>query len=144
MVNPMTGEWIPIEGIGFAIPIDEVKDTIQQIVEHGSVKYPGISASIQDVKSYLQDNPGLKLDVKEGVYLRKVLIGGPADKAGIEAGDVILSIDDAKVTTANDFIAKLNQHKVGDRITLRVARQGTKQQDDVSVVLEALDLSKNP
>jgi serine protease Do len=146
MVNPMTGEWIPIEGIGFAIPIDEVKDTITQIVEHGSVKYPGISASIQDVKAYLEQyrDTDLKLDVKEGVYVVKVMIGGPADKAGIKAGDVILSIDGKKSSTANDFIKMLNQHKVGQRVTLRVARQGGKQQEDVSVVLEALDLSKQP
>lgn len=144
MVNPYTGEWIPIEGIGFAIPIDEVKDSIQQIVEHGSVKYPGISASIQDVKTYLEayKDSNLKLDVKDGVYVVKVMIGGPADKAGIKAGDVILSIDGAKASTANEFISMLNKHKVGDRVTLRVARQGGKQQDDVSVVLEALDLSK--
>jgi len=144
VVNPYTDEWIPIEGIGFAIPIDEVKDSIQQIVEHGSVKYPGISASIQDVKTYLDQYKGtdLKLDVKDGVYVVKVMIGGPADKAGIKAGDVILTIDGQKASTANDFIGMLNKHKVGDRVTLRVARQGGKQQDDVSVVLEALDLSK--
>jgi len=144
MVNPYTGDWIPIEGIGFAIPIDEVKNSIQQIVEHGSVKYPGISASIQDVKTYLDQYKGtdLKLDVKNGVYVVKVMIGGPADKAGIKAGDVILNIDGKKAETANDFIKMLNEHKVGDRVTLRVARQGGKQQDDVSVVLEALDLSK--
>jgi len=139
-------ERIPIEGIGFAIPIDEVKDSIQQIVEHGSVKYPGISASIQDVKAYIDQYKGtdLKLDVKDGVYVVKVMIGGPADKAGIKAGDVILSIDGVKASTANDFIGMLNKHKVGERVTLRVARQGGKQQDDVSVVLEALDLSKQP
>ena len=144
MVNPFTGEWIPIEGIGFAIPIDEVKDSITQIVEHGSVKYPGISASIQDVKAYLEayKDSNLKLDVKDGVYVVKVMIGGPADKGGIKAGDVILSLDGQKTSTANEFIGMVNKHKVGDRVTLRVARQGGKQQDDVSVVLEALDLSK--
>jgi len=144
MVNPYTDEWIPIEGIGFAIPIDEVKDSIQQIVQNGSVKYPGISAQIQSVSDYLVQNQGLKLDVKAGVYVVRVTVNGPAYKAGIKAGDVILSVDGAKVDAANDFIKLLNQHKVGDRVGIRVARQGGKQQDDVSVVLEALDLSKQP
>jgi serine protease Do len=142
-VGPMPGDWITIEGIGFAIPINEVKDSIQQIVESGSVKYPGISAQIQSVEDYLKMNQSLKLEVKEGVYVVRVTVNGPADKAGIEAGDVILSIDGQKATTANDFIKIVNKHRVGDRVKLRVARQGGKQQDEVSVVLEALDLSKN-
>ncbi|MDQ3023032.1 MAG: S1C family serine protease, partial [bacterium] len=135
-------EWIPIEGIGFAIPIDEVKDSIQQIVENGSVKYPGISAQIQSVEDYVRQNQSLQLEVKEGVYVVSVTLKGPADKAGIKAGDVVLSVNGKKATTANDFIKLINTHKVGDRVTLRVARQGTNQQDDMSVVLEALDLTK--
>jgi serine protease Do len=130
-------DWIPIEGIGFAIPIDEVKESIRQIVENGGVKYPGISAQIMSVKDYLVQNPELKLQAKDGVYVSRITVDGPADKAG----DVILSIDGKKVDSANDFIAQINTRHVGERVVLRVARQGGAQQEDVSVVLEALDLS---
>jgi S1-C subfamily serine protease len=134
------GDWIPIEGIGFAIPINEVKESLDQIVQTGSVKYPGISAQIVTLEDYLKENEGLKLDVKQGVYINMVTVGGPADKAGIKAGDVVLSIGDVKVETAKDFIVEIQNHKVGERVTLRVARQGGTKQEDVSVVLKELDL----
>jgi serine protease Do len=131
---------IPIEGIGFAIPIDEVKNSIDQIVQHGKVVYPGISAKIASLSDYVKQNPGLKLEVDKGVYVVAVTVGGPADHAGIKAGDVILSVDGATVETGRALISIMQTHKTGERVTLRLARQGTKKQEDVTVVLGELDL----
>jgi S1-C subfamily serine protease len=130
---------IPIEGIGFAIPVNDVKDAIDQIVKHGKVVYPGISAQITGVEDYLKANPDLKLDVEKGVYVVSVTVGGPADRAGIKAGDVILTIDGTVVNSGRELIENIQQHRVGDRVTLRVARLGTKKQQDVTVVLGELD-----
>jgi len=134
---------IPIEGIGFAIPINEVKHSIEEIVEHGKVVYPGISATIASLSDYLIGEPGLKdhLKVEEGVYVVSVTIGGPAERGGIKAGDVILSINEIKVTTAKALIEQIQDYEVGDRVTLRVARQGGDKQEDVTVVLGELDIS---
>lgn len=131
---------IPIEGIGFAIPINDVKSSIESIVLHGKVVYPGISAKIATLSDYLKQNPDLKLQVAEGVYVVSVTVGGPADRAGIQAGDVILSVDNEAIESSGALIGVMQQHKVGERVTLRVARQGTKKQENVTVVLGELDI----
>ncbi|MCH7471963.1 trypsin-like peptidase domain-containing protein [bacterium] len=132
---------VPVEGIGFAIPIDELKGSIEAIIEGGGVVYPGISAEIATLREYLVRNPQLQLEVKEGVFVARITIGGPADKAGIDAGDVILSIDGVDVTTADGLIREILERKVGDRVTLRIAREGKKQMEDVAVVLGELEFS---
>jgi len=133
---------VPVEGIGFAIPIDEIKPTIEQLVQHGKVVYPGISAQIASLEDYLRTEPNLELSVEQGVYVSSVVIDGPADRAGIEAGDVILSINDVDVDTSNDLIQEIQQYKVGERVKLRVARQGGDRQENVSVVLGELDITQ--
>jgi serine protease Do len=147
-VNQAIARWdtngfqaIPIEGIGFALPINSVKASIDEIVKHGKVAYPGIQAKIATLEDYLKENQELKLDVKKGVYVESVTVGGPADRAGIEAGDVILDVDGQAVTTGKQLIEDFQQHKVGERITLRVARQGTQKQENITVVLGELDIS---
>jgi len=134
-------QMVPIEGIGFAIPINAVKASIDEIVKHGKVAYPGISAKVATLEDYLKENQELKLDVKKGVYVESVTVGGPADRAGIEAGDVILNVDGQAVTTGKQLIEAFQLHKVGDRVTLRVARQGTQKQENITVVLGELDIS---
>jgi serine protease Do len=132
---------VPVEGIGFAIPINAVKDTIEQIVTNGKVVYPGISAQIVGLHDYLEREPNLELDVDQGVYVAVVTVGGPADRAGIEAGDVILTINDVEVTTAEELIVAIQDYSVGERVTLKVARQGTDKHENITVVLGELDLS---
>ncbi len=131
---------IPIEGIGFAIPINDVKSSIEAIVLHGKVIYPGISAKIASLSDYLRQNPDLKLEVDKGVYIVSVTVGGPADRAGIQAGDVILTVDGSPIDSSGGLIGVMQQHKVGERVILRVARQGTKKQENVTVVLGELDI----
>jgi len=135
---------VPVEGIGFAIPIDEIKSTVEQIVTEGKVVYPGISATITSLEEYLKREPDLKLDVDKGVYVVSLIVDGPADRAGIEAGDVITAINDVDVSTADELIREIQLYKVGDRVTLRVARQGGNKQENVTVVLGELDLSAIP
>jgi serine protease Do len=137
----MFGNQVPVEGIGFAIPINAVKSSIEDIVQHGKVVYPGIQAAIISVEDFLKMEPDVKLDVKQGVFVRSVTTGGPADRAGIKAGDVIFSMNGEEMKTGQQLIQQIQQHKVGDRLTMRVARQGGKKQEDVTVVLGELDTS---
>ncbi len=139
-----SGGMVPIEGVGFAIPINEVKSSIEQIVQHGKIAYPGISAKVATLSDYLADYSArygkeAQLAVKKGVFVHSTVVDGPADKAGIKAGDVILTVDGKEVNSANDFVREVTNHRVGDRVTLRVARQGGEEQENVSVVLEELD-----
>ncbi|MCB1217236.1 trypsin-like peptidase domain-containing protein [bacterium] len=147
-VNQAIARWdytetgkIPIEGIGFAIPIDEVKDTISQIMEKGKAVYPGISANITSVEEFLHFNTNTKLDVEQGVYISGIVKGGPADKAGLAAGDVITEFNGEPVSDANQLISMISEHEVGERVKLTVSRNGTEHFEEVSVVLGELDLN---
>ncbi len=148
-VNQAIARWdytdtgrIPIEGIGFAIPIDEVKDTIAQIMENGKSVYPGISANITSVEEFLRFNPNTALDVEAGIYISGIVKGGPADKAGLAAGDVITEFNGEPVDDANKLISMISEHAVGERIKLTVSRNGTDRFEDVIVVLGELDLNQ--
>jgi len=134
---------VPVEGIGFAIPINDIKATIEQIVKEGKVIYPGISATITTFSDYIIRH-GIdpdSLGVEEGVYVQALTIDGPADRAGIEAGDVLLSINGIDLSSADQLILEIQNYKVGERVTLRVARQAGDKHEDVIVVLGELDLS---
>ncbi|MCB1221283.1 MAG: trypsin-like peptidase domain-containing protein [Planctomycetales bacterium] len=146
-VNQAIARWdytetgrIPIEGIGFAIPIDEVKDTISQIMEKGKAVYPGISANITSVEEFLHFNPNQELAVDAGVYISGIVKGGPADKAGLAAGDVITEFNGEPVSDANQLITMISEHEVGERVKLTVSRNGTERYEEVIVVLGELDL----
>jgi serine protease Do len=138
--NDTEGGAVPVEGIGFAIPINDVKQTISQIVEKGKVVYPGISAEITSVEDFKKMEPDAKLALDKGVYVRAVTVDGPAARAGIQAADVIVSIDGTALNSAEDLINEIDKHQVGDRVKLRIARGGSDKQEDVSVVLGELDL----
>ena len=146
-VNQAIARWdytdtgrIPIEGIGFAIPIDEVKETISQIMENGRAVYPGISANISSLSDYRRVEPNIIFEVEEGVYISGIVKGGPADKAGLAAGDVVTAFNGESVDDANMLISMISEHEVGERVTLTVSRQGTSRMEDLIVVLGELDL----
>jgi len=128
-------------GIGFAIPINEVKDTIEQIIKEGKVSYPGIGVTVQDVTE--ENHEELRIDVTRGAYVVQVNVGSPADKAHIEAGDVILKLDDLEIDTTDELITEIDRHKVGDKVTLLIARGGSKDKlKKVVAVLGELDQSE--
>lgn len=125
--------------IGFAIPINEVKATIKQIVKEGKVSYPSIGVVIQDITKDTYEE--LKIELDHGVYVWQVNAGGPADKAGLEPGDVILEINQIKILKSNDLIDEIQKHKVGDRVTLLVAKAGKRdRQIKVAVILGELNV----
>ena len=100
-------------GVGFAIPVEQVKRTAQQILSSGQAEYPVIGASI-DVGSR-----------GNGAYVEEVPAGTPAAKAGIEKGDVIVAIDGTPVRDGVTLIVLIRKHLPGDTVTLSVRRDGT-------------------
>lgn len=128
-------------GIGFAIPINEVKSSIDQIVKHGKVTYPGIGIYVQDVaKEYMEE---LKVEVDHGAYVRQVNAGGAADKAGIQPGDVIMEVEGVKIISADGLITEIQKYGIGEKVTVLVARKGRKSDlKKVSVILSELDTSE--
>jgi len=128
-------------GIGFAIPINEIKDTIEQIIKEGKVSYPGLGVTVQDVTE--ENHEELRISVTSGAYVVQVNVGSPADRAHIEAGDVILKLDDVEVRTTDELITEIGRHKVGDKVTLLIARGGSKDKlKKAVVILGELDQSE--
>ncbi len=111
---------IGAEGIGFAIPINSAKPIVEQLITTGRVERPGIGVSciIDETNAY---NPS---GSPEGVTVTAVTSGGPADIAGIEPNDIIISVDSAPVKTLEDLTEALRLHKVGDDLNITVWRSG--------------------
>ncbi|MBW2262045.1 MAG: trypsin-like peptidase domain-containing protein [Deltaproteobacteria bacterium] len=122
------------QGIGFAIPINMVKALIPQLVEHGSVKRSWLGVSIQTLTAPLAKAFGLSGD--GGALVSEVVDGSPADKAGIEIGDVILSFDGKTI----DGIEALSwlASTAGEGTKAKIAVWRNKKKKTVQAVLEAL------
>lgn len=108
-----------VEGLGFAIPMDDVKGMIVDIMENGQVTtrpYLGISA-------WYDSQPQLS-GVSAGVYVESVEAGGPAEKAGLQAGDVITMIGSSIISNRDDINSLSKTYKAGDTVTITYVRDG--------------------
>lgn len=113
-----------VEGMGFAIPINTVRDVVEQLMNNGHVVRPYLGVGVFDKESAARQ--GYQLNVDAGVYVQNVTLNGPADKAGIRRGDIILEISGTKVNTIAELRAAIAEHNVGDMITIVYARDGEK------------------
>lgn len=110
-----------IEGLGFAIPVNEAIPVIESIIEHGYVTgRPLVGITGIDVTESIAATN----DLPVGVYVDSVISGGAADEGGIKAGDVIVKFDGKKIENVDQINAIRDEHKVGDRIEVTVSRNG--------------------
>ncbi|KQP36367.1 Do family serine endopeptidase [Pseudorhodoferax sp. Leaf274] len=114
------------QGVSFAIPIDLVGRIQQQIVQHGKVEHARLGVSIQEVNQTLADS--FKLDKPEGALVASVEKGGPAEKAGLQAGDVIRAIDGKAIVASGDLPAAIGLSAPGETVKLDVWRKGSAQE----------------
>ncbi|ADD03447.1 HtrA2 peptidase [Thermoanaerobacter italicus Ab9] len=110
----------PIEGMGFAIPINEAKPIIDQIIKYGYVERPMMGIGAQTITE--QDAQRYNLPV--GVYVVQVQPNSGAEQAGIQPGDVIIKVDGKDITSFEDLQGILDDHKVGDVIKVTIWRNG--------------------
>jgi len=125
-----------VEGMGFAIPINDVVSVAKQIRTNGKVSHPviGISGvSLADYSSYQLQRYGVKVSVDTGIYVSKLTSDGPAQKAGIEVGDVIVKVENKEITTYKSFLTELYSHQAGDKISVTVNRSGKEKTFDVTL-----------
>jgi len=114
---------VGIEGLAFAIPVNSVKDIINDLIENGKVSAkPVIGISIYDVSE--SNAQYYNLD-GEGVYVAEVT-GDNAQKAGFKEGDKIISINGKEIESSSDFISRVQENKIGDTVTVAVSRNGQK------------------
>ncbi|MBN2610771.1 MAG: Do family serine endopeptidase [Bacteroidales bacterium] len=118
-------------GISFAIPVSIVQKVIADLIEYGSVQRAFLGVTISDVTADLIKEQGL--DKIEGVYVAEVRDGGAAKDAGIEAGDLILKINDVNVSSPAELTEQVNRYRPGDKITVLTKRKGKTKQFDVTL-----------
>ncbi len=110
-------------GIGFAIPIDRVKKIVDKLKDEGEINrnyVVGIEVKKVDerIKEYFD------LESTEGVVVVNLYRNTPAEKAGIEPGDIILEIEGMKIMREEDFLIAINEGEVGDKLTMKIKRNG--------------------
>jgi serine protease Do len=129
--NSSTSSDATIEGLGFAIPINDVWDMIQDIIENGRVTgkpYMGITPA------NVTESDAQKYGMSVGVYVNAVSAGSAAEKAGLVQGDIITAIDDTTITSYSDLKTALKNYKAGDTATLTLDRNG--KVDTVSITFD--------
>lgn len=108
-------------GIGFAIPINRVKAIIDELKKNKGIDRDFyIGMDVRDIDEQIAQY--LKSNVKEGAVVFSVERRSPADKNGIEPGDVILKVNDTPIHRAEDYYVEIGDMKVGDRVTLELLR----------------------
>jgi serine protease Do len=120
------------QGIGFAIPINVAKTIIPQLLEHGKVIRGWLGVYIQNITPDLAESFHLKRDQK-GAVVTKVVKNGPADKAGIKEGDVIIKFDGKEVKSADDLPWLVSNTPIGTRADVVILRHGKEKTIKVTI-----------
>ena len=114
-------------GLGFAIPINQARKTADQLIKNGSSTYPIMGVSLDTRYT----GAGAKIPDEAG----SVTPGGPAERAGIKPGDVIIEIDGKEIATADEAIVTVRSRNVGDKIKVKFKRGAITK--EVSLILIA-------
>ncbi len=124
------------EGYSFAIPSNLVRKVVTDLREYGEVKRAILGVNIADVNAQIATE--LSLPSVEGVYVTNVNQGSSAYEAGLRAGDVIVSVNGAKVVSVPELQEQVALFRPGDRVSLEFYRSGRKHRSD-NVILKSLD-----
>lgn len=122
-----SGSPISAEGIGFAIPINEVKPIVEEIIKQGHVERAWMGIEAREVTEYD--------DLQKGILIRGVVTQSPAQKAGLQAGDIIVGYNDIKINVFEDLTNALDQSKVGQSVTIKVYRPSMKKEIEFMLTL---------
>lgn len=108
------------QGIGFAIPINDAKKAVNDVISYGRIIRPWMGIYCVSLNKNLSTY--YELPVSEGCLVVETVPGGPADKAGITSGDIILSIDGKKVSRVEDLTKEVSGREIGEEIVVEVMR----------------------
>jgi Do/DeqQ family serine protease len=117
------GGW---QGVGFAIPSNVVRHGIDSVRKHGRIVRPHLGVTMQEVTAELARDKGLP--VEEGLLVTDVTPNGPAERAGIRPGDVIVAFDGAPVRESGDLGALIRHMTVGDEVAVEFIRNGERRE----------------
>ena len=144
-------------GIGFAIPVNTVKNIMQQIIEFGSVRRGLLGVIISDINQEIAEQLGL--DISKGALIQEVSPDSAAEDAGLEAGDVIVGVNEAEINNASELRNAIGLKRSGERVKITVIRdnrkltksaklgelvaQQTMKADELNTLLAGAELSDN-
>lgn len=101
-------------GLGFAIPVNEVKTVVETLIKDGKIAHPTLGLTARSVSN----------SVASGAQVANVKVGGPAERAGLLENDVVVKVGDRKVADADEFIVAVRQLKIGQEAPIEVMRDG--------------------
>lgn len=123
-----------VEGLGFAIPIDDAMPIIKELIENGKIVRPYIGISGMD----LDEMTARRNNLVEGIYVVQVLNASPAKEAGVQKGDVIVKFEGKEITTMQELNELKNTKKIGETATITVNRTG--KEVDIKLTLASDDI----
>jgi len=106
------------QGLGFAIPIDTVKELSQQLIKYGKVKRGWLGVLVQEIDEKMKR----KLNIDHGVLVIKVFKKSPAKKSGIKTGDIILSINGIRIRDLQDMRQVISRLKPEEKTSVEILR----------------------
>ena len=117
------------QGIGFAIPINEVKSIVKALQEDGEIIQPWLGIYYGEMTSRLKEEYKAYFNLSEinGVVIGRVIKDSPADKAGLRANDIITRIDGEEINKLDDVKRIISSKKIGDKIRIDIIRNGYSQ-----------------
>jgi serine protease Do len=119
------------QGIGFAIPVDALKDVVEPLISTGRVSRGYLGVLIQPVDAAL--GKALGLDGAKGALVAEVVPGGAADRAGVKSGDLIVSVDGTQVRSSDELPRIVARHAPGSHAKVEVLRSGKRQTIDIGL-----------
>nr|WP_236692259.1 trypsin-like peptidase domain-containing protein [Lactobacillus psittaci] len=122
-----TSDGTSVEGMGFAIPSNEVVTIINQLVKSGKVTRPQLGVKVialNELNSAYKEQLGIKTNLKNGIYVASVTKNSAASAAGMKSGDIITKVNGKSVDDVVSLHQILYAHKVGDKVTVTVNRNG--------------------
>lgn len=126
-----TGEYV---GYSFAIPSSIVSKVIADLKQYGTVQRAMLGVEIADISPETEKRLNVKINEKEGAYVANVTERSSAMEAGIEKGDIIISINGSKVKTVSNLMEQMSRYRPGDKIKVAFIREG--KEKEVTVILK--------
>jgi len=120
------------QGIGFAIPTSMAQAVLADILKHGRPLRGWVGIEAHEINAEIARTLGLKST--DGVVITGIARGGPAHRAGLQPGDVILTIDDKQISTGSEALAAISNRRPGSRLALGIVRDGKKTTVEVTAI----------
>ena len=122
IIARQTGMGLAVEGINFAVPIDEIKRVLPQLISEGVVTRGWLGVYIQNITPGMEEQFGVAPG--EGVLVADVVPGSPAQEAGLQSGDVIVSVDGVPVGSTDELQTEIMYRAPGEVVQLEIVRDG--------------------